>query len=437
MSFSQEQILNLAPDEASKKAGQQLANSAKWVVKFCHEKALWGDCQGSGSKPYKTMIDLKNLAFKCSCPSRKFPCKHGLGLFLLFTNQDNVFVKANEMEEQVAEWITKRDAKAEAKDQPKEEKPIDEKAQQKRIDSREKKIEGGIEELSNWLKDIVRNGIMLVPQNPYQFNRNIITRMVDAQANGLANQLRKINTINFYEEGWQLQLTKQLAGIFFLCEAYKNKNSFDELWQREINSQIGWTITKEEVLLQNATHDDWFIVSKVMEEEGNLTTEKIYLFGLKSNQFACLLNFYAGNQLPQHLYTTGNILEADICFYPGVNSIRAIVKQQHHIKLEFREIQGFILFESILEQISEQLAINPLIKSIPFIISTIKILFDESGWFLKDKSDFIFSLKNSDEECWNILSISKANSFSCFVVYEELKLQVHSVWLNGKFYFVK
>ena len=82
MSLTQDQILQLAPDEASKKAGQQLANNAKWNAKFCHENALWGDCQGSGSKPYKTIIDLQNLAFKCSCPSRKFPCKHGLGLFL-------------------------------------------------------------------------------------------------------------------------------------------------------------------------------------------------------------------------------------------------------------------------------------------------------------------------------------------------------------------
>src|SRR6187402_730175 len=87
MPLSQEQILQLAPDDASKKAGQQLANNAKWVEKYSHEKALWGDCQGSGSKPYKTIIDLKNLAFKCSCPSRKFPCKHGLALSLLYIRQ--------------------------------------------------------------------------------------------------------------------------------------------------------------------------------------------------------------------------------------------------------------------------------------------------------------------------------------------------------------
>eukprot|EP01041_Mallomonas_annulata_P034795 gene34795-57629_t len=72
MQLTQDQIIQLAPDPASAKAGMQLANGAKWVLKAAHEKALWGDCQGSGKVPYRTAIDLTNIAFKCSCPSRKF-----------------------------------------------------------------------------------------------------------------------------------------------------------------------------------------------------------------------------------------------------------------------------------------------------------------------------------------------------------------------------
>jgi len=49
-----------------------LANPAKWVSKGANEQALWGECQGNGSKPYQTQIDLSNIAFKYSCTSRKF-----------------------------------------------------------------------------------------------------------------------------------------------------------------------------------------------------------------------------------------------------------------------------------------------------------------------------------------------------------------------------
>jgi len=74
LNLSEDQILTLAPDESSKKSGKDLANPAKWVSKGVNEQALWGECQGSGSKPYQTQIDIINIAFKCSCPSRKFPC---------------------------------------------------------------------------------------------------------------------------------------------------------------------------------------------------------------------------------------------------------------------------------------------------------------------------------------------------------------------------
>ena len=85
MNLTMEQITALAPDAASVKAGRGLVNSAKWPTLGQSANALWGECQGSGSKPYQVSVDLGGPAFKCTCPSRKFPCKHGLGLPTSFT----------------------------------------------------------------------------------------------------------------------------------------------------------------------------------------------------------------------------------------------------------------------------------------------------------------------------------------------------------------
>ncbi|HYG38932.1 MAG TPA: SWIM zinc finger family protein, partial [Cytophagales bacterium] len=84
MNWSEEQVLALSPDDSSTKAGKDLAKPDKWLTLAFDDKALWGEIKGSGSNPYRTQIDKRNTAFKCSCPSRKFPCKHGLGLFLIF-----------------------------------------------------------------------------------------------------------------------------------------------------------------------------------------------------------------------------------------------------------------------------------------------------------------------------------------------------------------
>ncbi|MCR6638365.1 MAG: SWIM zinc finger family protein [Sporocytophaga sp.] len=114
MSWSEEQVIALSPDIASAKSGKDLAKIEKWVSVYKNENALWGECKGSGSKPYQTQIDLNNIAFKCSCPSRKFPCKHGIGLLLLFAKTPTSFIDS-ESPDWVTEWLAKRAQREEKK----------------------------------------------------------------------------------------------------------------------------------------------------------------------------------------------------------------------------------------------------------------------------------------------------------------------------------
>ena len=81
--WSIEAIEALAPDTSSIKAASKLKTTTKWQELAFNERIIWGLCKGSGKNPYQTQIDLQGPAFKCSCPSRKFPCKHALALFHL------------------------------------------------------------------------------------------------------------------------------------------------------------------------------------------------------------------------------------------------------------------------------------------------------------------------------------------------------------------
>ena len=82
--WTREQVSSMAPDAASMKSAQKLAHAAKWQTLGRSETALWGEIKGSGKNPYQARIDLGEPAFKCSCPSRKFPCKHALGLAMIY-----------------------------------------------------------------------------------------------------------------------------------------------------------------------------------------------------------------------------------------------------------------------------------------------------------------------------------------------------------------
>lgn len=55
---------------------------------------LIGQCQGSGKKPYTCSCDFIDPAlpvFRCTCPSRQFPCKHCVGLMLAYVQEPTEF----------------------------------------------------------------------------------------------------------------------------------------------------------------------------------------------------------------------------------------------------------------------------------------------------------------------------------------------------------
>ena len=63
--------------------------------------------KGSGKNSYQTQIDLSEPAFKSSCPSRKIPCLHGIGLFLLLVEEEKLFTQ-NIPPESISDWLKTR-----------------------------------------------------------------------------------------------------------------------------------------------------------------------------------------------------------------------------------------------------------------------------------------------------------------------------------------
>lgn len=83
--ITEQQILSLAPNAAAASNGKKISNSGGFVklYKSADDTFFMGECKGSGKNPYITSADYVDPAkpvFRCSCPSRQFPCKHSLGL---------------------------------------------------------------------------------------------------------------------------------------------------------------------------------------------------------------------------------------------------------------------------------------------------------------------------------------------------------------------
>lgn len=107
-----------APNPEAIKNGRGLVAKKKFTKLHRSEDGslLFGECQGSGSKPYHCSSDFARPdqpVHRCSCPSRQFPCKHCLGLMYAFA-QGKPFTVA-EVPQEIAEKREKAEVRAEKK----------------------------------------------------------------------------------------------------------------------------------------------------------------------------------------------------------------------------------------------------------------------------------------------------------------------------------
>ncbi len=425
LNLTEDQILTLAPDEASKKSGKDLSSPAKWVSKGVNEFALWGEAQGSGSKPYQTQVDLTNIAFKCSCPSRKFPCKHGLGLLLLYSRQQNTFTD-NNAPAWVKEWIEKRSEKQEKK-VIQEDKPVDEAAQAKRQQARQQKVTDGIAELRLWMKDIVRNGILNMPEKGFAWFDAMVKRMVDAQAPGLANMIRNLAETNFYAEGWQARFMEQLLNIFLITEGFTNSNNLQGPLVQDIRTWIGFTQNQEELKEQTGITDAWLILAKQVTEVDSITTERNWLYGTNSNQYALVLQFIVRGQGGQLTLTPGMYIQAELVFFPSVTPLRAIIKRQVAASA-VAEFSGMGHWEQVVQAETEQCALQPVRAERPYIVQQLTPVQYDNQWWLQDTAFNLMPIKNHHKTIWKLLSLSGGRALDMAVIGKSEWYEPVGVW---------
>lgn len=431
MDFSEEQVLSLAPDASSLKSGKDLANKSKWKLLAYNDKAIWGLCQGSGADPYKAQVDIQQIAFKCSCPSRKFPCKHGLGLLFLYVRDKGGFT-AEAAPDWVSDWIGKRQEKATAT-ATKTEKPVDAEAQAKRAEARNKKVHEGIAELQVWIKDLIRGGLLQVPENAYTFWQNPAKRLIDAQAPGLSNMVKQLGTINYFNDGWQLPLLDKLTRIYLVTEAYKQIEHHDtEATKEEIKSIIGFASSKEDILQQAGEQDEWIVLSRTLESLDQLTMERNWLYGTQTQRFALVLQYFTKGQLPSLTLATGSKINAALCFYNGINPVRALIKNidTTHTTPEPR---GYANLKEAFDAYNQAVATNPFLEEQPCIINQVRFSKQvNQNWLQDEAGDAVICTLTPQAEA-KLLAASGGRKITVFGLLNEERIEPLSFWIGEKY----
>lgn len=412
--FTPEQIAALAPDDASTKAAKGLVSTSKWVLLAKDEHALWGHCQGSGKNPYQTAIDFSEPAFKCSCPSRKFPCKHGLALLYMFTQHTDLFTDQS-APDWVQEWLDKRGKTAAAKIAKAEATAADPVAQQKRHDARLKKATDGLADLRLWLDDMMRNGLISLHGNDlYDRSRDMAKRMIDAQMPTLAGALSQLAQTPSDRQDW---LLNQLSKISLLEQSFQHRDQLTPEWQAEILTRLGFPVAKETVLSQPAHMDIWHHIGTTHQELERGEAHYHWLYGSATGKFAYIIDFEmrgAPTPVPSVLHNA--TYAGELCYYTGVHPQRALTKTWELLD----DIPPFAPSSQTIDQAWQHAhqihADNPFIYQQAMRLDQIHLLRDGNQYALSDHQH-ILPINLNDKQLLKLLNHTQGKPFTAFVLW--------------------
>ncbi len=447
MSWSVEQVLAMAPDAGSAKAGRELGQSRKWSELGSDGSGVWGAVQGSGKEPYRTGIDLSEPAFKCSCPSRKFPCKHGLGLFLILV-QEPTGIPSGTPPPWVAEWMAKRSEKAIRKQSPSEARsgePDPERAAKaaesiaRRAQQRESRMTEGIAELRQWISDVVRSGLATLPGRPPTFWERPTARLVDAQLPGIARRLAQLESEVGRSPDWAARILSEFALLHLAAEGWGRRAELPEAEYQDLLALAGVPVPQETVLAGEAVEDDWLVLGRRILEEDRVRSQRTWLWGLRSARPALCLSFSATAAQPLDLsLVPGTTVSGSLAFFPGVASVRAVVKSRNGTPNSAGSPALPLPHANLEEALSfagRTWAGNPWIERLPLALAAVVPGRRGHGWGVADPTGDWLPMEAPAERLWSLLALSGGRPLGLSAEWDGRTLHPLGAWTGTRTWF--
>jgi hypothetical protein len=403
--YSRDQVLALAPDAAAAKAGLSQAGPARWSDSGHDEHAVWGECQGSGRLRYLTQAALDDGGTKCSCPSRKFPCKHALGLLLRYADGA---VPAGHPPAWVTGWLADRAARGPRPPAKERGEPADPQAAARRAASRDAKVDAGVQEMRRWLADLARGGLGAAQPQPWAWWDAQARRMIDAQARGLASQIRRMAAIAAtagQRADWPERLTDQVGSAHLLCEGWLRRDALPEATGRALRVRLGYNVGAEEVTRSGErVTDSWAVLGHRLGDDQNLRSLQQWLYGERTGRVVTFLAFAAGTQPLAPGLPPGRRTVATLALYPGSSPARALIVERQSLSQALGPLPAEPDWDAALNRVAECLSADPWADIIPLAVRGLTVLPGEP-WVLRDTSGRAMPVAAGPAVRWALLAL--------------------------------
>ncbi|WP_327210577.1 SWIM zinc finger family protein [Rhizobium leguminosarum] len=424
MSLSQAKIEALAPDQGSLAAAKKLLKLSGWPTLGDNGAGLvWGECQGSGSSPYRVCVDESDAGYKCTCPSRKFPCKHSLALMWIRLEGKARF-SPGETPSWVSDWMSRRRGpNSAAPSAPRASMAaaeevvdaVDEKAlaraaasrQRSRAD-RESSILGGVEELGLWLSDQIMSGCSTFASAPGPSCRAMAQRLVDAKAGGLAvlvdSMPSRLHALP--DAARSLAAAKELGVLHLISQAYVRQDALPPALREDVRQAVGWNLTREALFEHPlAAHEsgDWRVwMTRSEVQPDKLRRNEAWLHS--EDRFAVLVDYVpVSTGASSSGYAVGEVFEADLVYYPSSVPMRAVLARSAGTRVEAPVAPVGPSVDDAYDAYAAALASKPWLGDHPFAFSSAQVRRGDGGLYLCGSRTALPIARSQHDAAWTLL----------------------------------
>ncbi len=439
MAIDLKAVEQLANDQSSLKAAAGLAKPPKWSgTGISHDGALiWGECAGSGANPYRVMADLRDLGNKCTCPSRKFPCKHVLGLLWLKAEAIVAFAPA-ETPDWVSDWLGRRrtgsgsapkpaagvpaaakDLRAALAEEPEAaEDPKAaarrEAATAKRSEETERAILDALDALEQWIGDQLRMGLSAFIDDATARCRKIAARLVDGKAAALAGRIDELpaRLLGLATGDRPRGAVVELGKLVLLARAFRAAPRDADIRRAVATSESRDAVLANADTLRVAAH--WEVLAEhVQTRRDGLISQTTWLLNLDTGtpRFAMLVDYYPASVGRRgSVFTPGEQFVGELAFYPGQSPLRAVLVSRSAGDEDAEAADWPMPEDALSDRLTDPLLAEPWALDLPILLPAGRFALDPADriWWRAESGDIVLPVTGAIDELLRGTDLTRA-----------------------------
>ena len=445
--WTTEQLFSLAHDHAMIGAAETTADPLKWVRLGRHSRGFWGEFSNRDNAPQQTAVTLPNNALSCDCPSRKYPCRHVLGLALLFQRSPHLFLIIDP-----PAWL--KSEAGQTANHP-------DLAQQRK--TYQQQLLKGLD-ASNayalWLHDLIHSGLASLPQKPLNYWSNMAQRLAENGLYKLAAELRQLPALSkisqpknvpahtkaaqnktplipketsSIHDDWPTRVLQELSRHYLITQGFARYDQLDYNVQADLRYAAGWFANPDDPP-QERLHEQWLVTGSRLELRQNENIHHTWLWGMESARFIQFARPFPRQEPAFQPLIVGTTGLATFDLLPSAWPFRVQVHKLHDFSSLGTPIPAATSLRAAQKGFSRALRANPWLDIFPLTLAQISVRREEGRWFLQDLEGYRWPLPNNFLYGWHLSALPAQDGAQLFGewngrFFTPLSFIEDSIWL--------